>query len=293
MTIEQKPELNRFVDPSIPLTWDYRWRQIKILLPIWFFSLLLLLEIGLFRAWLADKLQWDRLAVLIVAVPTMFLFVLAVAEIQTRIQQRSKRVIKVEDQRIILKPAKHSFIRWKQISKFQFEPLLEDSGLMKLKLFLCGRPSKRNSGRAFWSMVLERPTQVQELTDCLQKRRMEAPADFQVEVLEKPLPPEQAGPIPFLGMSLYWGGVLLLLHGVPLLFIGLTDGGHHDSENDSDLAPNEKAKLGRLILKYFHTIEELRHFYIVAGGVLTVLGLLLLIWGWLLMNRKPQTTPVV
>jgi hypothetical protein len=292
MTIEQKPELNRFVDPSIPLTWNYRWRQIKPTLPIWIFILLPLLEIGLFRAWLADKLQWDRLAVLVMAGPAMFIFVLAVAEVQTRIQQRSKRVIQFNDDKIRLRPSKSELLKWEKIAKFQFEPIPGMQGLMKLKLFLHGRPNQKLAGRTFWSMVLEQPAKVQELVEYFQKRRTETPTNFQVEVLDKPIPPGPPGQPVLLGMSLYLGGIFLLLHGLPLLLVGLTDGRHHDSGNDSDFTSDEKVKLGRFIIKYFHTPGELRHFYIVTGGVLTFSGLFLLVWGWLLMNRKPRAMPV-
>ena len=55
MTLEQKPELNRFVDPSIPLTWGYRWVQLKFILPAWFLVLAFFAEIWVFETWLAGK----------------------------------------------------------------------------------------------------------------------------------------------------------------------------------------------------------------------------------------------
>jgi hypothetical protein len=165
--------------------------------------------------------------------------------------------------------------------------------LTKLKIFLHGRPNQKPSGRAFWSMVLENPSQMQELVRYLQTKKTETPTDYEIEILEHPALPENSAPFPFLGMALYMGGLFFLLHGVPLLLIGLGNGNHHHSEDDSQFTPNEMAKLGRFLLKHFHTLEELRHFYIVAGGVLTFFGLLLLIWGWLLMNRKTQAAPTL
>src|ERR1700690_624461 len=209
MTIEQKPELNRFVDPSIPLTWNYRWRQLKMILPLLVFWGVCFLEMGIWRAWLADKLSFDFILTLFGGCLFLFLFIFGMLEIQIRIGQRSKRVIQIEDKRIIVKPAKNQFIQWKQILKFQFEPISGASNFMKLKLH--GFASKKRPSRAIWSMVLEQPTQVQELVECLQKQQMEEPTSYQIEVLEEPLPPENSRAFPLLGMSLYFGGIFLLL----------------------------------------------------------------------------------
>ena len=142
-------------------------------------------------------------------------------------------------------------------------------------------------------MVLENQSQLQDLVHYLQTKKTEAPTDYEIEILERPALPVSTAPFLFLGMALNMGGLFLLLHGMPLLLIGLGNGNHHHSEDDSQFTPNEMAKPGRFLLKHFHTLEELRHFCIVAGGVLTFLGLLLLIWSWLLMNRKTQAAPTL
>ena len=256
-----------------------------ILPPLIFFGVCLL-EMGIGKAWLADKLSFDFILTLFGECLVLLLFIFGMLETQIRIGQRSKRVIQIEDKKIKVKPAKNQLIRWNRISKFQFEPIPEMPELMKLKLFLHGRPNQKLSERAFWSMVLAQPEQVKGLVECLQKRQMETPTNYEVEVLEKSPPPEHPTPFPYLGLSLYLGGFYLLIHGLPLLLIGLANRGHHYSEDDSDLTLNQKAKLGRFILKHFSSLEEMRYFFIVAGGVLMLLGLWLMIWGWLLMNRN-------
>jgi hypothetical protein len=55
MTIEQKPELNRFVDPSITKPWQFRWQWLKLFLPLWLYILAFCLELGLFGSWVANK----------------------------------------------------------------------------------------------------------------------------------------------------------------------------------------------------------------------------------------------
>jgi hypothetical protein len=289
MTIEQKPELNRFVDPSIPLTWKWRWRVLKISLPVWFFILASLLEIWLFKAWLSNDWHWDRLLIVLSTWLAMMFFILAISEFQARIGQRSKRVIEFKDDKIRVKPAKSEFIQWKKIAKFQFEPIPDTSDLKKLKLFLHGRPNqKRLAGRVFWAMVLENPSQVQEVLRCLQITKMEARADYEIETSEHPLLQESSARFPFLGMSLYMGGLFVLLHGGSLLLAVLNQG-RHDSDADSKFTPEEIAKLGQLIAKHFSSKEEFRHFSLALGICLTVIGAILMIWGWWLMTRKKSS----
>ena len=127
MTIEQKAELNRFVDRSIPLTWKWRWRQIKTTLPIWLFILAWLVEVWLFRAWLSNDWHWDSPLVVFGGWLAIILFVLGVAESQVRIEHRSKRLIKFQEKKIILKPCKSDSLPWKKPAKFQLEPIPEMS----------------------------------------------------------------------------------------------------------------------------------------------------------------------
>jgi len=292
MTLEQKPELNRFVDPSIPLTWNYRWRQLKLALPVLIFTWVLLLEMGLFNGWLADKLQWDQMAVLVGVCSAMFLVVFAAGEIQIRIQQRSKRSIKIKDKKIVVQPAKNSMVRWGKILKFQLEPIPETPGLTKLNLFLHGRPNQKPSGRAFWSMVLENPSQQQKLVCYLQIKRTETPSDYEIEILGSPALPKSPAPFPFLEMMLFMGGFFLLLHGIPMLLAIL--GEHHrDPGEPSKLSPEQIAKLQQVILNHFSSREEFRHFFLMLGSGLTMAGCILLFLGWWLMKRRTQAAPTM
>ncbi len=280
MTIEQKPELNRYVDPSIPLTWRYRWRQLKLLLPIWIFAWVCLLETGIFQAWAANRLSFGLVLADLGGGIALLLFLFGILEVGIRLRQRSKRVLRIDDNRIVVKPARNQFLRLKQISKFQFEPIAEAPTCTKLRVFTSG--SKRQ-GRAFWSMVLESPTQMRELIGCLQMKEVAASARYEIEIVEKPLQPESPVPISYLGISLYLGGMFLLLHGVPLLFVALSRG---HSGHDSDMTEDQRAKFGRWIASHFSSVDQLRHFSLCLGLALTVLGLAMLIWGGWSMKRQ-------
>lgn len=258
-----------------------------MLLPLLVFTCVCLLEMGVWKAWLADKLSFDFILTLLGGCLVLFLFIFGILEIQIRTGQRSKRVMQIEDKRIIVRPAKNQFIRWKRVSKFQFEPIPEAPGLMKLKLF--GLASKKPR-RAIWSMVLENPAQVQELIGSLQKRAAEVPTNYQIELLEKPMPLEHPARFSFLGSSIYLSGMFLLLHGVPMLFATLGRS-HHDSDGNSKLPLAEIAKLNHFFLKHFSSKEEFRHFLLTLSIILIVAGVFLLILGWLLMNRKKVGEP--
>lgn len=290
MTIEQRSELNRFVDPSIPLSWNWRWRQLKLTLPILAFIWACLLEAGIFRAWLADRLDFHFILILLAVCLFFPVFILGLAESQVRIRQRSKRVVQFKENKIIVKPAKSGLVLWKRVAKFQFEPIPETPGLTKLKVFLRGRPNKQPSGWVFWAMVLENPSQVQELVRYLQSRKTETPAGYEIEILWHPVLPENSARFPFLGTSLYMGGFYLLLHGVPALIV-LLNRNHHDSDGGSKFTPQETAKLGQFIVRHFSSREEFHHFFQVFGISLTVAGVVLLILGWRQMNRKAPVVP--
>ena len=286
MTIEQRPELNRYVDPSIPLTWVYRWRQFKIILPVWVFICVVMIESALYRAWLSNKLNPD----VCLAVAGGCLFIPSILfggiELQIRIRQRSKRTIQFTEKRIAIQPARNRFVRWERISKFQFEPVAGAPGLTKLNLFLSGQTLPR----PIWSMLLE-SSQKQELLRYIQTKKTETPTNYEVEVLERPRQPERGIPYPLFGVSLYLGGLFCMLHGLPLL-LGALGSGQHGSNGDSKLTAEESAKLRHFIASHFSSREEFHHFFLTLSIVLIVAGIILMILGRRSMKRRTQVTPV-
>lgn len=290
MTIEQNSELNRFVDPSIPLTWQWRWCQIKMTLPIWVFSFACILEMGLFKAWLSDKLSFGLLLTWLGYCLFALVLIFGIIEAQVRIRQRSKRVIRFESREILVKPAKNQLIRWNKVAKFQFEPIPEAPDLMKFKLFLRCRPNKKLPTHAYWAMVLQNQSQVQELTRYLQANKTETPTNYEIEILDRPWSPEYSTPFPFLGLSLGLGGMYLLLHGVPIL-LAVINRNRHDSDETSKLSPVESAKLGHFILKHFSSKEQFNHFFLILSISMIIVGILMMALGWRLMNGKSSVMP--
>ena len=290
MTIEQPPELNRFVDPSIPLTWAYRWRQFQLMLPIWGFIWLCLIETGVTKAWFADRLTWDFISILLGCCLFMVVMVFGLVEIQIRIRQRSKRILQIKEQKIVIKPAKQPFIRWQQVSKFQFEPVAEMPGLTILTIFGF-RLKKAAAPRALWSVVLDNSTQVKELLGCLQLNKATTSASYEIETLANPLPIGPVVPLPMLGMSLYFGGLYLLLHGGPLLVLVLFGGHSGHNSSHSDMSAAKKAWLGNLLTRHFSSVAQFDHFVFWLGLGLTCLGIIFLVWGSYLIRFRPHNIP--
>jgi hypothetical protein len=286
MTIEQRPELNRFVDSSTPLTWAKRWHAFKLTLPIWVFALVCTCETAVLAGWLADKLTLDFVVTIVGSTTVSFLFIWGLIELQVFVEHRSKRVLRIEDKRIAFRPTKNQFMRWKLITKFQFEPVANTPSLTKLRVYGLVTNWPRTE-RQRWVMIVEQPALVREIIQCLETKRAAAKANFEIRVLEKPVTPVTAKLSTHLEMSLYLGGVYLLLHGVPLLGVALGGGPRHTDET-SKMTPTAGSAWEHFVLRHFSSAEQLRYFFLWLGIGLIVAGIALLILGWRLMNRKTQ-----
>src|ERR1017187_4063584 len=290
MTIEQKSELNRFVDPSIIEPLQFRWRWLKLFLPIWLYGLAFFFELGLFMSWLANKPLLESLAISLGPLLAIFLFLTILKEIGIRLGHRANRVIQFQDDQIILGPGKNPRIQWKDVFKFQFEPVAESPGLTKLILTSL-RPRKKPR-RVQDTIVIENPSLAHELIDNLQKRKAETSTNYEIVVLDSSSLPPAMPAFLFCGMSIFFSGIFLLSHGVPML-LALLNPSHHDPDKDSKLSPEEIAKLNHFILKHFSSKEEFHHFFLMLGSGLTIAGCILLFWGWWLMNRKTHAAPTL
>lgn len=287
MTIEQKSELNRFVDPSIPLTWQWRWRQFKFVLPIWCFIWACYLEMGITAAWLRDKINLEFIADLVGGLFIFTAVMWALIEILVRWRQCSKRILRIKDKQILVSPAKNNIVLWKKIARFQFEPIPELPETKKLTIFLCDFKKRRQVERPFWMMVLEQPSQVTELASCLEAKRAETDSDFEIISLKEPAKPIQSKSFPFAGMSFMMAGMYFLLHGIPLLGVALEK--HHDHpDNDRKLGAHAAAAIKHFVRQHFSNVQELHNFTLQLSISLIVAGLLFYFLGLKLMDRKPE-----
>jgi hypothetical protein len=290
MTVEQAPEHNRFVDNSIPLTWGFWWQHLKMMLPIWLFIWACLLEMGILKAWFAGRLNFDFVVTLVAACLFLLVFIFGMVRIQIWFLHRTKRVFCVKDRGVSLSPARSQFHRWKQVAKFQFEPLPELSGASKLNLFLAGAAPGKSGAKPAWAMVLANPLLVEKLIGCLQTKRSDLATAFEIEILDRPSPSEQPVPFSYLGTSLYFAGMYFLLHGIPLLILWFTRGRSKSTEATT-ISSEASERLGQLISNHFSSVEELDRFVLALGVVLSVVGVILLLLGWRLVRIGKLSQP--
>lgn len=277
-TFEQRAELNHLVDPTIPLTWHHRWARVRVLLPILMITVVFLWEMILFAGWLSGWSVLSMVAssagVALVVLGSFFLLV----EFGLRSSHHSKRRIELLDKRAII--GGHQ-LRWEQIKTWRFEPIPSFPGYSKLTIALM--LPKRPKRPGYWPMVLENP-QVRELISELESQKQRRQMNYEIQVLGETQPPITPGKVSIAGMWLYAGGFLLLMHGGPMLVSGL-DNGHSESGQDRHLSPERAAKLARFLHAHFSSTEQFQHFWINLGATLTLLGFILLAWGWILMSR--------
>lgn len=278
-TFEQKAGLNHFVDPSIPLSWSYRWARLRLVLPLLVFITAFLWEMILFGAWLSDWPVFSMIAVCAVVAFIPFALVFFFFEFGVRRAQRSKREIELRDRGALI-PVR--LLRWEQIKIWQFEPIPDFPEYSKLTIeYTTQRKPKR---RRFWQMVLEKPTQVQELISELESQKQRRPMNYEVKVLDKASPPRRTGIVSNAGVWQSIAGYYLFIHGGPMLVKGL-EGRHDQSGQDAQLTPERAAKLARFVHAHFANAKELQHFFITVGGTLTIMAIVLMIWGGLLKRR--------
>ena len=285
MTIEQKPELNRFVDTSAPLTWAKRWHGFKITLPIWVFIFSCITEMSVIGAWFSGRLSWDYVMSVTVSVPVFLAMFWGLIELQVWFHHRSKRILRVEEKRLVVSSAKRQFIRWKSVVKIQAEPAAENPALTKISVFTYF--SKRMPEARNFVIVVEDAVKVRELLQLLDVKRQASGVDFKIVVLNQPAPPRVAVSLSAFPLTVFFAGFYCLMHGLPLLGIALLP--HKpDWQNIFDRNPEQVAKLGHFMAKHFSSVAQLHNFYLMTGLLLTVAGIALMFWRLRLPDSQPS-----
>jgi hypothetical protein len=282
---EQSPELNKYVDPTIPLTWAVRWNALNVGLPVLLISSLLMAEMLAYRLWLDDRSLLSNLHVFlgVAAVPVAFLLV--VLEVTMRLSHRSKRTLKLGPKRIAISPAKYNQIRWQNIKTWQIEPLAGAGDLSKLTLEYS--LSKRATIPRRWSMVLERREQERAFLSALETFRQSGANAAPLTQLTSPelrvTPRLSMRPMVALAIAFY-----LFAQGAPLLAVGLSHSGSRDagSSSNSELTPRERAKLQHFISRHFTSKEQLIQVLLTVGGGMTSFAAVLYVYA--LYSMKTQ-----
>jgi len=277
MQFEQPPELNRYVDSTIPLTWAVRWRLLKPGLPLLCVCSLLMVEQAAFRLWLNDRSLLSALPLLLTCALFPVIFLPLVGEVQVRLAHRSKRSINLQAKRVSISPAKYNRIAWKQIRAWRLEPVASGPGLTKLTIdYALGNKGRM---RREWSMILRQSDQEHAFLSELEcSRQMGSNGAPVVRCVEQTMP--QTSKRRVRSVVAFALGLYLLLHGLPLFLVGLTPPTRHSDEpqSNSRFSPKERAKLKEMVGRHFSSPQQFHVLLVALGGGLTALGGGLYFW---------------
>jgi hypothetical protein len=284
MQFEQPAELNRYVDSTIPLTWSFRWKQYKLFLPVMVFCSAVMVDQLVFRLWLNDRSLISELPLIcLAALFPAALFPLMI-ELQHTIMRRCKRTIKLEPKAVVIIPGPGKWgIAWKRVKWWRLEPVVNAPELAKLTLeywrYKTGKQLRE------WSIALRQSDQVPGFLSELDSLRRTAGKAGEVAQLMEPSTPKTSNRPTRGGMRMMFG-LFLFLHGFPLLFAGIFFWHRQTNEGKPRFSPTELAKIQRVVAAHFTSAGQLRHFFLIVGGSLTLLAAGFYFWGLSAMKRS-------
>lgn len=284
MLTEQPSELNKFVDPTIPLTWRVRWTVLKPGLPLLITCAVLLSEMVAFRLWLNDRSLVSNLHLLVAGPIFLMALFFGALEADIRSRQRARRTLLIGAKSIRISPAKFGRIPWKRITEWRLEPIAHAPGLSKLTLLF--HLTKHRQSLRQWAMVLQERDQEHALISELEHLRQIGVNTAQVVKLREPSMGQPQRKVPVRGLVLASLVFYLCVHGFPLLGVGLMPSAKSsDDPAPSRFSARESAKLGKTVAHYFSSIRQFRSFLIITGGSMTAVGVGL--WVYAMSTFKP------
>jgi hypothetical protein len=242
--LEQAGTLNRFLDPSIPLTWKWRWRLLKILSPLLAFSVVCMIELVALKGWMEGEAFASAGQRLLLVTVSSLAFMGILLEITIRMGQHAKRVLQFDEKRVTFtRNTKLWQIDWTHVIAFQLEPIPGQATLAKVHCV--GLAHKRAKAPRKWSLVLDRAVQIPTLMKELKVRHLLL-GSFAVEEFAEALP--VAGPRRLPGI---WPSVLaylLIMHGLPLLAAAAP---HDRSKDPTESRGKLSESAQRFIVRHF------------------------------------------
>ena len=284
MVIDQAPEFNHHVDNSIPLTWEVRRRIWLPLLPLLLVSSLLMVELVIFQAWLAERSFRQILPLIALGAATPVLLALGAAELEMRLRHRSRRTLKFDQKGVVLNPARIRLIRWKFVRALRFEPIPRNPPLCRLTVeYAFDRKRRRRRG---WSLIVPDVEQVKQVR--LQFEELRQRHALPVEIVEGAEPTTK--PQTRQGMLRLALAIWLLVHGLALLPVGISDSSRDGRQeaSSSKYTPEQREKFRRVVLRHFSSAEQFRRFCLISGTTTAGVGLIFYISGLRAMTRPAR-----
>jgi hypothetical protein len=253
MIFDQPKDLEQFVRPAIASPKEALWIVAKLLLPV----------VVLCFVIVAESRALKGLPVIPGLIGLVFCFpvFIVICWLAGKLDARFKRTLQIEENYIRLRPCQQPRLRWRHVLYFQVEPAGPRGEFKKITIQF------KFSRRQSWSIVLADTGQFEILLSELWFRKEVNPGTFGIEIFKIPIPPLKRRPVKTGAIWLLALAALLIVHGGPLLAVGLLppDG---RSRNDGR---NQNPRLTAWIQQFAKT-HNLRRSMIIAGSVLTGAG---------------------
>jgi hypothetical protein len=289
MTFEQPASLNRFVAEPMPLNWISRWKLIRFHLPLLAFTGICLAETIGFNLWKRDELEPSRLWPAFLLPFCLLAVIFITNEIRLRTAPGTRRFLNVLEKGASLYESGRPLMRWSKVVAFWFEDIPDEPQLSKVTMEYFGDRKTKLPRRS--ALALDKRVQCPALLSELKRLQQQHSLNFRIE-LNQPLPPRREPRNLVLGMSLCLAGMLFLMPGIPVLLVPLLHhpGESRQSESTDEWSPQQKAKFHEFLDAHFSNKTQLKNFMLVSGGVLTTIGVALMVCGMVVQRPKPEKT---
>jgi hypothetical protein len=189
---------------------------------------------------------------------------------------RRKRKLELKDKAIYISPNQQKGMRWKRLQACHFEPI-GPNGEVKFTLkWVLDRRIR------LWSIVLADAKQEEQLLAELKIHQSSGHGSFAIKKFSAPVryPEFKASPA---AIWLYVTGMLLLMHGFPLLAANFSPA---NTLSTRAKTKNLNPHITQFISKHNQSLTERRRFLLTFGGALLVPSGLCLGFAWVLSAKN-------
>lgn len=284
----QPASLNKFVDPTIPLTWRKRWELVKPILPLLVVSGILSAEILAFRLWRDGKNLLANFPLILLATTVPAIGGLAAAELTLRIDHWTKRRLKLGPRKVQISHARFGNLPWRWVKRWLLEPVPGEAQLTELTLeYAIDKKGKRVRT---WSIVLTDPEQTQTLKSELGYLRERGITTAPLVELSEPIfRPQMKTRIP--GMLRLTLALFFFVHGVALFSAAVGPNENADRPRSaSHFTEHAEEARGQATAGNFASKKQFRRFCIRTGVLLIALSAAFYVWAWTADRRARKSS---
>jgi len=291
LLLEQPAEVKASEEDARQNGWHAKWREFKLVAPLLLVSSFMFAEMVAYRLWLDDRLSSPKgllhllltAAFIFLVLPILFAVSLCLSRLPWRWTKPAKRTIRLEEKGIRLSQTRNDRVWWKQVRRWFLAPIPDRGDLLTLTLE-CGSATKPS--RRYWSIILEARDQRQAFLSELEHLRKLGRTEAPVVELLRPMPQR---PVSYAGLWALSLAFLLLVHGFPLLLVGVLP--HDTKEPPRPLSPPQQAKMEQLmrpLIRGLHISNErqLRLLFSLSGGLLTATAIGICVWSDRRLKRQ-------